>query len=83
MRLDICRRILAHSDGLVRLGRWLAAGPSLRIAALSEGTPRNRAVRLDVEDRGVATVTMRDTPGRNAMSGSFVRETLRALAAER
>ncbi len=40
-------------------------------------------VRLDVDDRGVATVTMSDAHGRNAMSEPFVRElseTLRALA---
>lgn len=42
------------------------------------------AVRLDVDDRGIATVVMDDGPGRNAMSEAFVRElseTLRALAA--
>ena len=43
-----------------------------------------RTVRLDVDDRGVATVTMGDAPGRNAMSEVFVHElteALRALAA--
>jgi polyketide biosynthesis enoyl-CoA hydratase PksI len=41
-------------------------------------------VRLDVDDRGVATITMADAPGRNAMSEPFVRalsETLASLAA--
>ncbi len=41
------------------------------------------AVRLAVDDRGVATISMNDGPGRNAMSESFIRElfdTLRALA---
>jgi polyketide biosynthesis enoyl-CoA hydratase PksI len=32
------------------------------------------AVRLDVDDRGVATVSMGDASGRNAMSEPFVRE---------
>ena len=44
----------------------------------------SEAVRLDVDDRGVATVSMCDASGRNAMSGPFVRaltDTLAALAA--
>jgi polyketide biosynthesis enoyl-CoA hydratase PksI len=47
-------------------------------------TPSAQTVRLDVDDRGVATVTMCDAPGRNAMSEPFVRElseALRTLAA--
>jgi polyketide biosynthesis enoyl-CoA hydratase PksI len=45
---------------------------------------RRPVVRLDVDDRGIATVAMDDAPGRNAMSEGFVRalaETLGALAA--
>jgi polyketide biosynthesis enoyl-CoA hydratase PksI len=41
------------------------------------------AVRLDVDDRGIATIVMNDAPGRNTLSESFVHdlsETLRALA---
>ena len=41
-------------------------------------------MQLEVDERGIATVTMSDPPGRNAMSEPFVRElsdALRALAA--
>lgn len=41
----------------------------------------DRAVRLEVHDRGIATVTMDDAAGRNALSESFVRELSEALAA--
>ena len=37
------------------------------------------AVRLDVDDRGVATITMGDATGRNAMSALFVHELSEAL----
>jgi polyketide biosynthesis enoyl-CoA hydratase PksI len=39
------------------------------------------AVRLEVDDRGIATVAMGDAAGRNAMSEAFVRELSDALAA--
>ena len=45
------------------------------------GTPSEPAVRLDVDDRGIATIVMCDAAGRNAMSGAFVRELSDALAA--
>ena len=40
------------------------------------GTP---AVRLDVDDRAIATITMTDASGKNAMSAAFVRELSDAL----
>lgn len=45
------------------------------------GTPSDRAVRLDVDERGIATITMGDASGRNALSEPFVRELSDALAA--
>ncbi len=43
------------------------------------GTPREPVVRLDVDARGIATVTLDDASGRNAMSEPFVRELSEAL----
>jgi 4-carboxy-3-alkylbut-2-enoyl-[acp] decarboxylase len=52
--------------------------PTERAAA---GTPSERMVRLDVDDRGIATIAMGDAAGHNAMSEPFVRELSDALAA--
>src|SRR5690242_10668280 len=64
-------------------GRWAVAlgsamSPTERAAA---GTPPEHMVRLDVDDRGIATIAMGDVAGHNAMSEPFVRELSDALAA--